>query len=161
MGFHEVATRSERHDWETPDDLFAHCRSLYRFDFDAAAHSANAKMPVYISPLADALAVNWGEYGKRAWLNPPYGRALRPFIERVVAALRDGEIDLCVALVPARTDTRWFARAVATATEIWFLRGRVRFVGSASAAPFPSALFVWDRGGRRYGAPVPNAYSIG
>jgi site-specific DNA-methyltransferase (adenine-specific) len=46
-----------------------------------------------------------------------------------------------VALLPARTDTRWFhAIHGRPDVEIEFLRGRLRFKGSTAPAPFPSML---------------------
>jgi len=46
-------------------------------------------------------------------------------------------------LIPARTDTAWWHDHVAMHAKVIFLRGRVRFVGGASAAPFPSAVAVF------------------
>ena len=57
-----------------------------------------------------------------------------------------------VALIPARTDTAWWADWVAPyAAEIVFLRGRVRFCLNGvpqQSAPFPSCLV-------RYGGELP------
>lgn len=47
-----------------------------------------------------------------------------------------------VALLPARTDTKWW-RYVMTATEIIFLDGRVKFGDSKNSAPFPSVIAIW------------------
>ena len=48
-----------------------------------------------------------------------------------------------VGLLPARTDTRWWKEDVMQASELRFIRGRVRFGGSAAGAPFPSVVVVW------------------
>ena len=52
-----------------------------------------------------------------------------------------------VALIPARTDTRWWWDwVVPYAAEVQFLKGRVRFcIGGIQqqSAPFPSALVRW------------------
>lgn len=48
-----------------------------------------------------------------------------------------------VALLPARTDTRWFHEHVLGHAEVRFVRGRVRFVGAVSGAPFPSMIAIW------------------
>lgn len=47
-----------------------------------------------------------------------------------------------VALLPARTDTRWWSD-VMEATELRFIRGRVKFGGSVTGAPFPSVIAIW------------------
>lgn len=53
---------------------------------------------------------------------------------------------LVVGLLPVRTDTKWFHRHVYhAATEIRFLKGRLKFEGgkALSSAPFPSMIVVW------------------
>ena len=53
---------------------------------------------------------------------------------------------LVVGLLPARTDTAWFHEYVyRAATEIRFLKGRLKFEGAAASAPFPSMIVVWGR----------------
>lgn len=73
-------------------------------------------------------AVNWTENGLirpwlgHVWLNPPYGRELRAWLERM-AQHNNG-----IALVFARTDTQAFHRAVfGYASSILFIEGRIRF----------------------------------
>ena len=47
---------------------------------------------------------------------------------------------------PARTDTAWFHEHVCrAATEIRFLKGRLKFEGAAASAPFPSMIAVWGK----------------
>jgi len=50
-----------------------------------------------------------------------------------------------VALIPARTDTRWWHGIVAKASEIPYLPGRLHFGGGKAlqTAPFPSAVVIW------------------
>ena len=48
-----------------------------------------------------------------------------------------------VALVPARTDTRWWHESFVGAADVWLLRGRLAFGDGKAAAPFPSAIVVW------------------
>jgi hypothetical protein len=48
---------------------------------------------------------------------------------------------IIVALVPARTDTRWWHEHVAQ-HEVEFLPGRLRFGGAKHSAPFPSAIVI-------------------
>ena len=47
-----------------------------------------------------------------------------------------------VALIPARTDTKYWHR-FAMKGEIRLLRGRIKFVGGKHSAPFPSAIIVF------------------
>ncbi len=55
--------------------------------------------------------------------------------------------------MPARTDTAWWHDwVVGHATEVRFIRGRLKFGGSKSGAPFPSAVVVYDKRPRRWWA---------
>jgi hypothetical protein len=58
----------------------------------------------------------------RVWLNPPYGRYIGRWTDKLLAH-GDG-----IAFVFARTDTPWFQKALITANAVCWLRGRVRFV---------------------------------
>jgi site-specific DNA-methyltransferase (adenine-specific) len=77
--------------------------------------------------------------GKRAFVNPPYGPGIGAWIERGF------EAEIAVYLLPARTDTRWFHElCLPRATEIRFLRGRLKFAGVVNNAPFPSMVVIFD-----------------
>jgi len=63
----------------------------------------------------------------------------------VTEALRDAVITI-TALVPARTGTAWWHRALAGGAQVEFLRGRVKCWKDGkegNAAPFDSALLLW------------------
>lgn len=48
-----------------------------------------------------------------------------------------------VCLVPARTDTKWWHDYAMKASEIRFVKGRLKFGDSKNSAPFPSAIIVF------------------
>ena len=83
------------------------------------------------------------------WLNPPYS-LVRDFIGKAASEVRTRRCTV-VALVPTRTDTRWWHQHVYDRTRaafrpgvsVRFLKGRVRFVGASSGAPFPSVVIVF------------------
>lgn len=129
---------SDRQDWATPDDLWHRLDRIYSFDLDAAASGANARCPAYFDESTDGLAQSWA--GRRVWCNPPYGRAIGHWTAKA-AAERESAI-LIVMLVPARTDTRWWHDAIATA-RVEYIKGRLKFKGASASAPFPSALLYW------------------
>jgi site-specific DNA-methyltransferase (adenine-specific) len=85
--------------------------------------------------------------------NPPYGD--------IAAWLRRGrEADLAVFLVPARTDTRWFHELVMPyASEIRFIRGRLKFGDATMNAPFPSMVIVMKQPDEKEGAEAGNTGS--
>ena len=47
-------------------------------------------------------------------------------------------------LIPARTDTKYWHNYVMKASEIYFVRGRLKFGDSDNSAPFPSAVVVFN-----------------
>lgn len=137
----KVYHRSGRDDWETPPDLFAAVeRRFGRFDLDPAASHDNAKAPHYFTVEDDGLAQRW--YGQ-VWLNPPYSQTAQ-WTFKCIAECADRNVRRIVLLVAARTDTRWFHELIASGhvEEVLALRGRLRFVGAESVAPFPSLIVV-------------------
>lgn len=55
-----------------------------------------------------------------------------------------------VLLIPARTDTSyWHDYIFGKATEIRFVRGRLKFCDGKNSAPFPSAIVIYDNRKRK------------
>jgi site-specific DNA-methyltransferase (adenine-specific) len=135
------ASRSE--DWETPQNLYDRLDAIFAFALDACATAANAKARAYFRRADDALNQDWAPYG-RIWLNPPYGRRIGDWMAKAYAESCKGA--LIVALVPARTDTRWWHASVSGKALVTFLPGRLKFLRDGKAlapAPFPSALIFY------------------
>jgi site-specific DNA-methyltransferase (adenine-specific) len=122
---------SQTVEWPTPAATYEVLDREFGFDFD----------PCPVGGTVDGTAPLWSEWtGKRVFCNPPYGPALRGFLERW------HEPDLAVYLIPARTDTRWFHDIVLpNAKEIRFIKGRLKFGKATFNAPFPSMVVVFER----------------
>lgn len=75
----------------------------------------------------------------RIYMNPPYGREIGDWVEKLCAEHEAGRVTEAVALLPSRTDTQWWRRL--RAYPVCFVQGRLTFVGSQDPAPFPSAVF--------------------
>ena len=107
------------------------------------ASDTNAKLPFYWTREQDGLRADWR--GKRIWINPPYGSEIGSWVAK--AATSGAEI--CVCLLPARTDTRWFHDHIYSnpAAEIRFVKGQLKFGGSRNSAPFPSMLVIFRNRG--------------
>ena len=95
--------------WATPRAVFDALNDEFAFNFD----------PCPLGGLVDGLAQSWA--GKRVYCNPPYGRGVGKWLAKAC------EADLAVYLLPARTDTAWWHEYAMRATEIRFLRGRLKF----------------------------------
>lgn len=125
-------------DWETPQFLFDGLDAEFGFELDVCATPETAKCKRFFTPADDALSQDWG--GATCWMNPPYGRAIGDWMKKAYEASKAGATVVC--LVPSRTDTNWWHR-YAYRGEVRFLRGRLKFVGAAHGAPFPSAVIVF------------------
>jgi phage N-6-adenine-methyltransferase len=130
--------------WETPTELFRRLDREFSFTLDVCALPENAKCRRYFSPEVDGLVQEW--IGT-CWMNPPYGSEIGKWMERAFDAAQRGCTVVC--LVPARTDTEWWHK-FAVRGEVRFLRGRLKFGGAKSGAPFPSAIVIfrdrwWER----------------
>jgi phage N-6-adenine-methyltransferase len=128
-------------EWETPPDLFKRYDDMYHFDLDVCATTENAKCKRFFSPSDDGLQQQW--IGN-CWMNPPYGRKVDAWIKKAFESAQQGAT--IVALLPARTDCRWFHEYIWPGkARIEFIRGRIKFVmaGKNNSAPFPSMIVIW------------------
>ena len=132
-----LAFSSKKDDWTTPKDLFNQLNAEFHFTVDLCASAKNHLCDKYYSLENDGMMANLE--GERVFCNPPYGRKeLKRWIEKCATA----KADICVMLIPARTDTNAFHDYILGKAEIRFLRGRLRF-GGANRAPFPSMIVVF------------------
>jgi len=117
--------------WATPKWLYDELDKEFHFDFD----------PCPLGGGVDGLAIEWG---KRNYINPPYGRFIGLWIER---AFNESRMvgNLCVMLLPSRTDTKWWHDYVMRADEIRFIKGRLKFGDSKNSAPFPSCIVIFNK----------------
>lgn len=124
--------------WSTPQKLFDELDNEFHFTLDVCALPENAKCEQFYGPADNGLLQTW--IGT-CWMNPPYGRAIGKWVAKAHQEAREGVT--VVALLPARTDTQWWHEYVCKASEIRYLRGRLRFGNATNSAPFPSAVVVF------------------
>lgn len=137
--FTGVAMSSKTDEWSTPQDLFDLLDSEFGFTLDVCATPENAKCDEFFTREDDGLSQDWTG---TCWMNPPYGSEIGQWVEKAHSAATSGTTVVC--LVPARTDTGWWWDH-ARYGEVRFLRGRLRFGGSDTGAPFPSAVVIFGR----------------
>ena len=127
--------------WGTPSDLFKELDTEFNFTLDACASPWNYKVDNYYSEEDNGLEQPWTGV---VWCNPPYGRAIRNWIQKGYESSVTGAT--VVMLIPARTDTTYWHDYVMRG-DIRFLKGRIKFVqpdGTAKdPAPFPSAVVIF------------------
>ena len=139
----KAAMTSDKHDWETPQQLFEELNKEHKFTLDAAANDFNAKLDNYFTPEDNALEQEWRG---RVFCNPPYGRGVRKCVKKAYEESLKDYNELIVLLIPSRTDTTYWHDFIFGKAEIDFLRGRLKFEVDGeprNAAPFPSAIVTY------------------
>jgi phage N-6-adenine-methyltransferase len=135
----KVHYTSEKQTWETPQDFFDLLDSEFHFDVDVCAEHETAKCNTYYTVGDDGLSEEWSGI---CWMNPPYGRKIGKWLKKAYESSQaHGATVVC--LIPARTDTAWWHDYVMKASEIRFVRGRLKFGGVTNSAPFPNAVVVF------------------
>lgn len=140
MGFTHDDKNNISVDWYTPSNIFKMLGIT--FDLDPC-HPENIIPWIPVKKTYNikdnGLIQKWEG---NVWMNPPYGKETSDWLHKMHGH-RNG-----IALVFARTDTKWFYEYCAKADAILFLRGRVKFVDGLgktgkSGAGAGSMLIAW------------------
>lgn len=125
---------SQRMDWQTPKAVYDELDAEFGFTHDPCP-------PVSEDEFwrVDGLASDWGTSN---FVNPPYGGEIGKWVAKAYQQWQMGRT--VVLLIPSRTDTIWWHEFVMKATEIRFIKGRLKFGGATTSAPFPSAVIVFQ-----------------
>ena len=141
MNSTEAMFSSRSYEWSTPQDLFDRLNEEFGFTLDVAASEENKKCEEFYSKEDNGLERSWKTEGA-VWCNPPYGKGVGKWVRKAWEEWQDGaEV---VLLIPARTDTKWFHEYILGKAEVRFLKGRLRFGGCETTAPFPSMVVVFN-----------------
>ena len=138
----EVMFSSKTDMWATPQDFFDKLNEEFNFTVDVCAIPENAKCDKFFTPEINGLKQEWTGV---CWCNPPYGREIGKWVEKSYIASTWGAT--VVMLLPARTDTKWFHEYIYNKAEIRFIKGRLKFGNSKTAAPFPSMVVIFNSKG--------------
>lgn len=120
-----------RQSWGTPRTLFEPLHAEYRFSLDGASEPGNGLLA---RASTAECPIDWA--GERVFCNPPWSN-IRPFLELAPAA------ELAVFLVPARTNARWFHRALELGAAPRFFKPKPKFVGAKHGSPVDCVLLVF------------------
>ena len=119
---------SIRQTWRTPKAFYNNLNHEFEFDFD----------PCPPDPEFDGLHCEWGTTN---FVNPPYNQ-IKKWLGKTLDEYNKGKT--IVLLLPSRTGTDWFHKYVLPfATEIKFIRGRLKFDDQENCAPFDSMVVVY------------------
>jgi len=148
-----AAYSSATDDWPTPPHVYAALDAeLGPFELDPCSSHENHKAPRYYTREDDGLRQEW--WG-RVWLNPPYGKGIEDWLAKAAESTEAGAT--VVALVPAKTDTRWWHEQVMDkASEVRLVKGRIAFGDGNGSSTFGSAVVVYRPGCPRRHPDVPD-----
>jgi len=125
--------KERRQNWQTPPAIFDPLNAEYRFTMDGASEPGNGLLPK--SSTADD-PLSWA--GERVFCNPPWSN-IAPFLEKAP------EAEVAVFLVPARTNARWFHRALELGARPRYFKPKPKFVGAPHVSPVDCVLLVFDK----------------
>ncbi len=130
-------------EWYTPYHIVkAVVDVLGTIDLDPCSDGDGSLVPAVkrLTKNDDGLSVPWVG---RVFMNPPYGREITHWVTRLCEQYEHGDVTEALALLPSRTETRWFARVGRYPR--CFIRGRLKFSDGARCAPFPSMVVYFGQ----------------
>lgn len=133
---------SKTPEWETPQWFYDKLNIEFGFGFtlDPCATKKNAKCDKYYTKEQDGLKQDWA--GHNVFMNPPYGREIGKWVKKAYETSQVNPYPI-VCLLPSRTDTKWWHDYCMEASEIRFIKGRLKFGGCKNSAPFPSVIVIF------------------
>lgn len=132
-GFTHETSVSKSVEWFTPEWIFKALDVTFELDPCSPGKGLSHVPAKNIFTIADdGLTQPWAG---RVWLNPPYGRGIEKWLGKA-ADLASSGAGSVIALVPNRTDTKWFQQAAEYADAILFPASRIKFHPGDKDAPF-------------------------
>lgn len=129
---------SNSDEWYTPEIIIIRVlKVLGSIDLDPCSNSLeNPTIPAkgHYTDLDDGLSYPW--HGK-VYMNPPYGNEIASWVNHLVDEYKIKNVTEAIALVPSRTDTKWFQKF--SEYPRCFIWGRLTF-SEHGTAPFPSMV---------------------
>ena len=136
----EPLLQSSSNEWATPQDLYDKLNSVFNFNLDPCSTHENAKCENHYTIEDNGLDRSWNGV---SFCNPPYGRELPLWVQKAYEESVKG--NKVVMLIPARPDTiYWHTYIFKYAKAVCFIKGRLHFGNAIHAAPFPSAIVVFQ-----------------
>lgn len=129
---------SDTPEWHTPRSIIDAVVALFgEIDLDPCSNPGKPNVPAHehLTAKDDGFSRIWMG---RVYMNPPYGDEIGNWTAKLRNEYEAGSVIEAVALLPARTDTRWFREL--RQYPRCFVSGRLKFSESETSAPFPSAV---------------------
>lgn len=142
MALQKAMVSSKDNTWETPQRLFNELTKEFDFTLDPCAERDTAKCYNYWTIEDDGLTKDWS--GNNVFMNPPYGGNTGTWIKKALDESRKGALVVCL-IVSSSDRSYWHDFIFPYASEIRFIRGRVKFGNAKFTAPFASAIVIFDK----------------
>lgn len=131
-------------EWYTPRHIVERAIAFFgQVDLDPCSNShesPNVPANRLLTARDDGLTLSWkGDRPQKVWLNPPYS-SNRQWANKVVSEWNEGNIGEILILVPNRMGVQWFETYTAIGPIVAPIRGRLKFGGAETGAPFESIL---------------------
>lgn len=126
MTFNKVMFSSATDHWSTPKEVYDSLNREFNFNNDPCPIGGT-----------DGLSNDWFSSN---YVNPPYSE-ISAWAKKCYEECQKGKT--VVMLIPSRTDTKWWHEYVMKASEIRFIKGRLKFGGAKNSAPFPSCIVIF------------------
>lgn len=145
--FSETALSSVNEVWLTPPSTISTLRNIFGdFDLDPCAETGvlqNIRSKAHLCYTAsdDGLTKPW--FGT-VFVNPPYSRDVGKWVKKCLDEVENNNAHTVIALLAARTDTKWWHEFIVGKASVFLIKGRLKFGDGKQSAPFPSAVVVWS-----------------
>ena len=134
-----------RQDYSTPPEFLQALKNrlgIPYFECDLAASIGNSVAPLMYTEEDNSLdpANSWKFGSGWSFCNPPYAD-IRPWVRKAFEESRKGAH--VVMLVPASVGSNWWSNWVHRGAMVWFLNGRLTFVGETAPYPKDTAVLLY------------------
>lgn len=113
--------------WATPKHIYDYFMNLGFFD---------------PNPLNSIIDPKTFDRNDNLFINPPYERGVIDLFIDMAIRNHKKYGRYVILLIPSRTDTGYFQKLLDYGCNIQFIKGRLKFGGVGSPAPFPSCLIM-------------------
>ena len=142
MALQKAMVSSKTNEWATQQLLFEDLDKEFSFTLDPCSTHENHKCDKYFTIEDNGLEQDWSN--DVVFMNPPYGGHTGDWIKKALDESKKGAVVVC--LIVSSTDrSYWHDYVFPYASQIRFIRGRLKFGNAKSTAPFASALVIFSQ----------------
>jgi len=142
MALQKAMVSSKSNEWDTPMSFFKLLDDEFIFTLDPCCREDTAKCKKFYTIIDDGLKQDWSQ--DVVFMNPPYGGHTGDWIKKALEESIKGATVVC--LIVSSTDrSYWHEYIFPFASQIRFVRGRIKFGNSKSTAPFASAVVIFSQ----------------